>query len=258
MDIFGNPAKILQHISPRIVFNNRQKTGEILGDNLKKHFKSSKKKEYSMNVNSLLVIGIPRGGLVVANEIAQKLGCDLDITYPVRILSSDNETTIGSILILNSLIEPYDIDSKNPGNNFLIYANDEKAEVYIDRNKERILKNSLEKFKKFGSVSHKSIKDKTVIVVDDGVFSGATAITALRWIRTQEPENLIFATPVAPLDIANKIKEDSKISLDHLEILKVRPSFDYRSVDYYYKNFEDVEDDYINSIIRNAKIDLTT
>ena len=254
MDIFGNPAKILQHMSFRLVFNNRQKTGEIIGDNLKKYFKSGKKKDYLIDVRSLLVIGIPRGGLVVANEIAKKLGCDLDLIYPVRILNSDNETTIGSILILDSPAGPHVINSKNSFHNFLVYLNGEKAEIYFDKYKERIIKKSLDKFKKFGSVSHESIKNKTVIVVDDGVFSGATAITALRWIRTQEPRKLIFATPVAPLDIVNKIKEDSKISLDYLEILKVRSSFNYRTVDYYYKNFEYVEDDHINSIIRNANI----
>ncbi len=251
MSIFENIVTYLQPFFPRTVFYDRQKAGQILGNNLKTLFKSKKKENSAFCNDSILVMGIPRGGLVVAHEIAQLLNCDLDLIYPVRILDENSETTIGSILPINRRLALYNSHMDVFEHSFSIYMNDQIAEEYLRANKSRILQTVLEKTMKYGSVMHRNIQEKSIILVDDGVFSGASAIVALRWIRTHQPKELIFATPVAPSEIVTKIKTDTKISIDHLEILKIPSSTDYKTVDYYYKNFEDIEDQWINNIIKN-------
>ncbi len=251
MGIFRNFTKFMHPLSLKIIFHDRQKAGQMLGNNLTLFFKSKSSKKDTSRTHPILVIGIPRGGLVVAYEIANKLSCDLDLVYPVRIVSEDNETTLGSILVTDKDSKFKDLDLNNYLNTSLIFLNDGPAEEYLNSNKSKITKVILEKSERYSHIIHSSIKGKTVILVDDGVYSGATALVALRWIRSQEPEELIFATPIAPTDITSKIKNDPKILLDHAEILKVRPSSRYRTVDYYYKHFEDVSDAHINRIIQS-------
>ncbi len=256
MDFLENVSKIFQFIPTRLVFTNRQTAGKMLGNNLKKMFSTRRDIGNFGNENSILVIGIPRGGLIVANEIALELGCKLDVICPIRIVDEDEETTIGSVLTTDRIPEGFDI-LDNKKENVIVYLNDNNKKEYLKKNEEEILKRISLKHAKFGSNSLNSIMDKIVILVDDGVYSGASAIVALRWIRTQRPKELIFATPIAPLEVVTAIKADSKISIDQLEILKMPPSVKYKTVDYYYKNFEEIEDSHIYKIIKNLNINST-
>jgi putative phosphoribosyl transferase len=242
---------LFNQLSFRIVFKDRQNAGQILGDNLKKYFKSQKNFDSKLDNSSVLVVGIPRGGLIVADQVATKLNCDLDFIYPIRIVGADNETTLGSILFVEEALSHFqNFQTDNYGNKFLINLNNEGAKEYVNFNKWIIDPASLERSKEYSLVSHKLIHGKIVILVDDGVYSGASALTALQWIRIHQPKKLIFATPVAPKNVIEKLMKDSNISLDHLEILKSISPKKYRSVNYYYSNFEDVNDPHINKIMQ--------
>ena len=178
----GSFAKYLPPLSLKIVFNDRKKAGQILGNNLKRKFRKDRENN-SNRVNSLIVVGIPRGGLVVGNEVAKVLNCDLDLINPVRVLAENEEATLGSVLVIDKPPEPYDFDLNDYRSNFLIYLNDSSGEKYFNSKKAEIMKEILLKSAKYDYVTRKSIKGKTVILVDDGVYSGASAIAALRWMR---------------------------------------------------------------------------
>jgi predicted phosphoribosyltransferase len=252
MDFLAMVSKYFHFLPTRIVFKNRQSAGKILGNNLRKKFMTRHGNGSIGKNNTLLVIGIPRGGLVVANEIALKLGCKLGVICPVRIVDEDEETTIGSILITDKIPTALDILSDRLEDG-LVYLNNDIRKDYLIENKERILKRILLKQMKYGSFNLDSITNKVVILADDGVYSGASAIVALRWIRKNQPKELIFASPIAPSDAVHRIKADTKILIDHLEILKVPSSLEYKTVDYYYKDFEDIDDKCIFSIIQKSR-----
>jgi putative phosphoribosyl transferase len=55
------------------------------------------------------------------------------------------------------------------------------------------------------------LQDKTIILIDDGIATGATMFAAIQWLRNQEPKRLIVAVPVAPKDTFDKLKEDEKV-----------------------------------------------
>lgn len=88
------------------------------------------------------------------------------------------------------------------------------------------------------------ITDRTVILVDNGIATGATMITAARWIRKQEPKQLIIASPVAPKRAIESLKNE----VDQVEIIR-KPS-DLKAVEQFYQEFASVSD---HQILRVAK-----
>src|SRR5215210_1357529 len=123
MKLWDFRPKLFNPLYLRIVFKNRQIAGQILGHNLKMLFKSGKNDGFDLDDCSILVVGIPRGGLIVADEIAKKLNCDLDVIYPIRIVAEDNESTLGSVLIIQALPEFGSCHTDNHGNKFLMNLN---------------------------------------------------------------------------------------------------------------------------------------
>lgn len=88
------------------------------------------------------------------------------------------------------------------------------------------------------------IRDRAVILVDDGIASGATMIAAVRWIRKQEPKQLIIAAPVAPKEVIERLKSEA----DKIEVL--RHPLEFKAVEQYYQQFAAVSDDQIVQIAR--------
>jgi putative phosphoribosyl transferase len=83
------------------------------------------------------------------------------------------------------------------------------------------------------------IKRRTVILVDDGIATGATMIAAARWVRKQEPKRLIVAAPVAPMRAVEHLKNE----IDQIEVMR-KPK-DFETVEQFYQDFAAVSDDKI-------------
>jgi predicted phosphoribosyltransferase len=88
------------------------------------------------------------------------------------------------------------------------------------------------------------IKDRIVILVDDGIAIGATMIAAARWIRKQKPKQLIIAAPVAPKRIIKRLKSEA----DKIEVIR-KPS-NFRAIEQSYEEFAAVSDDQIVQIAK--------
>ena len=88
------------------------------------------------------------------------------------------------------------------------------------------------------------IKGKTVILVDDGAATGATIISAARWIRKQEPGKLIVALPIASKQAVKSLKNE----VDDVKVLRV-PS-DFKTVGQFYHDFDDVTHDQVIEIMK--------
>jgi putative phosphoribosyl transferase len=88
------------------------------------------------------------------------------------------------------------------------------------------------------------IRDRTVILVDDGIATGATMIAAARWIRKQEPKLLIIAAPVTPRQVVERLREEA----DRIEVIRI-PS-EFRAVEQFYQEFDVVSDDQIIQTVR--------
>ena len=224
----------------QLKFKDRESSGNVLSEALKDIIKKDERK-------NTLVLGIPRGGVITADIIARKLCCEFDIIIPRKLRAPSNEElAIGAIMgdgttYLNEMIvKDLEISTK--------YIQDEKlrqleeikrrAFLYCFGNRE---------FTKFNNIN---FNNKTIILVDDGAATGATIIVAARWIRiTKSPRHVILAIPIAPKYTVNLLKHED---IDCIEVI-TSPKDNFKSIEQYYKNFNQVTDEQVIDILAKYK-----
>jgi len=163
-------------MNEELIFKNRSEAGKDLVRKLK-DFKNE----------DCIVFGLPRGGMVVADEVAKSLGAELQV-LPIRKLSLPERPELaigamafdGTIILDEAHIEILNIDKKRV---------DEEVE-----NEKIRLNEMVDKFRKGQALP--DLKGKIAIVVDDGIATGMTAKVALKTLRKYNPKKLVLATPV--------------------------------------------------------------
>jgi putative phosphoribosyl transferase len=211
----------------QIKYKDRFAAGEILASLLGR---------YKNDRDKITVLGIARGGIVVADAIAEKLDADFDIIVSRKLRSPHNsESAIGAIMHDDSLY----LDTST-----LQIQNDISNE-YIDMEKLEQKKEMERRLSMYRPYSREyKIKNRTVILVDDGIATGATVIAAARWIRKHAPKQLIIAAPVAPKEVVKSLKNEA----DQIEVIR-KPS-DFKTVEQFYQHFDVVSDDLILQIAK--------
>ena len=188
---------------------------------------------------NIVVLAIPRGGVVIGDVIASNLGSRLDIVVSRKIGAPSNpELAIGAVMpdgsvytnenIVNHLSIPQEyIDSQA------------KAEV-------REIERRLYRFR--GNIEYEeSLRGKTVVLVDDGIATGATILAAAKWLRSKNLcKKLVIAAPVAPP--SDSTLESLKNLADEVVILYSPEPF--YAVGQFYKKFPQVSDDEVIEIMQ--------
>lgn len=192
------------------------------------------RKKYA--VANPLVLAIPRGGLPLGRIIADKLNGDLDVVLVRKIGAPGNpEVAIGSIAESG---EQYISD----------YAHSIASEHYI-RDAALVQMEKIQQRRRMYTPVRPapiSRKDRTVIVVDDGLATGATMFAALRSVREEQPRELVCAVPVASTDgfaLCSPL-------CDTLVCLRKETYFG--AVGQYYRSFDQVEDEEAVNLLRNS------
>jgi putative phosphoribosyl transferase len=217
----------------QLKIKDRESAGNILGNTLKGVVKKEDR-------NSILVLGIPRGGLVVAKVIAITLACKFDLLMVKRLRAPHNEE-----LAIGAVTED--------GTTYLDELIINKLEIsqdYIENEKSYQL-NQIERLTKLFNHGNKTssknlndsiigLKNKTVIVVDDGSATGSTLIAAVRNIRkNMRPKRVIIALPVSPQGTINKLKSED---INHIEVITSPQNRNFVSIEQYYRNFDQITD----------------
>lgn len=182
-----------------------------------------------------IVLAIPRGGIIIGQEIAKKLDCQLDVIISKKITPpSYPEYAIGAITHDGTIFQSKNWErfSREPG--FEEEVRQKKLEV-----KRRI--------EEYRGNSEYNFDNKTVILVDDGIATGATVIVLLKWLSTQNIKKVILAIPVIPYDTLQKIKP--MVS----SIITLEAPKEFSSVGQFYDEFEQVSDEEVMSILSNFK-----
>jgi putative phosphoribosyl transferase len=185
----------------------------------------------------ILVLGIPRGGVIVADAVAKKLNAEFDIVIPRKLTAPDNkENAIGAVMEDGSLyLDDFLVSSLKISQEFIEREKQEQQQE-IKRRKAQFRPTMND---------YNNIKDRTVVLVDDGIATGATVIAAARWIRKQQPRQLIIAAPIAQPQVAELLKGEA----DAVEIIS-RPS-NFGSVNQFYQNFDQATDEKVIEILKN-------
>lgn len=189
-----------------------------------------------------VVLALPRGGVPVAVEIAEALHAPLDLVIARKIgTPMQPEVAMGAvvdgdtpIVLRNEDIIRYARVSEA---DFRVIADAEVAE--IERRRERYL----------AGRTPVDLHDRTVILVDDGVATGATVRAALRALRRRHPARMILALPVGPTAVIEVLRRD----VDELVCLEAHERF--TSVGGFYGTFPPTSDDEVIAALTRCPAD---
>lgn len=226
-----------------IIFEDREDAARLLAERLKPLlYQIQKRKDIkSLNSSNTYMLAIPRGGVVTGDVLASILGLDLDIIVSRKIGAPDDpELAIGAVMHDGSF-----------------FANTEILKIlqipdkYIRENITKQMKEIQRRLLLFRHSQHYDLGDKIIILVDDGIATGASIFVAIQWIRQQRPKSLIVAVPVAPKDAIRKLKGEQGV--DHVVVIETPEPF--RSVGSFYEDFSQVSDDDVLRILSKYRIE---
>jgi len=187
-----------------------------------------------------VVLALPRGGVPVAVEVARALDAPLDLVVARKIgVPFQPELAMGAV-----------VDGDTP----IVVRNDDVIGVagIGEADFESICQKEIAEIKRrrdryLGGRKSAEIAGKTVIVVDDGIATGATFRAALRATRARGPQRLVLATPVAPSDTLGELEKE----VDEVVCLETHENFG--SIGEYYRDFNQVSDDEVVSLLASSK-----
>jgi len=178
-----------------------------------------------------IVLAIPRGGVILGDVLAKKLGCKLDVVISKKITPPNHpEYAIGAIMHDGMLYKSEYWDRFCNDVGFVDELTQKQNEV-----KQRIL--NYRKNDKY------ELENRNVILVDDGIATGSTVFAILKWIKKQNPKKIILTVPVMPYATFEKIKP----LVD--EIIVLQTPVDFGSVGQFYNDFTQVSDDKVKDIL---------
>lgn len=186
-----------------------------------------------------LVIALPRGGVVVGAEVAKKLHLPLDIVCPRKIGAPYNEeyaigaiTETGEGVISQDVVRELDV-----------------PESYLKRTIEEETKKAkwrLDHYRK--NRPPRNLRNKRVIIVDDGLATGSTMRAAIKTVRAEKAKEIVMAVPVAPPDTVHQLKKE----VDKTVCLSTPSSF--YAVGQFYDFFEQTTDDEVIALLEQLSV----
>jgi putative phosphoribosyl transferase len=208
-------------------FKDRREAGQLLAKALQK---------YGHDKNAL-VIGLPRGGVVVAYAVAKQLHLPLDVIVVRKIgAPGDPELAVGAVAEGGQLFF-------NNGIMMQLGLQPHDLQPIIDEQLQEV-ERRVKLFR--GNRPAIDLKGKTVIIVDDGVATGATVQAATEAAHYKGAEHIILALPVAPPEFRSAI--DS--SVDHYTVLQEERFFP--GISYFYQQFDQIEDDEVVRLLQQS------
>lgn len=183
------------------------------------------------------VLALPRGGVPVAAEIANALAAPLDLILVRKIgVPGNSELAMGAVVDGATPIVVRNEDIIQ-----LIGINESEFKAVCDRELKEI---DRRRSRYLGGRERVNLAGRTVIIVDDGIATGATMRAALQATRMRNPGKLILAVPVAPTDTLATLRRE----VDELVCLEDHEAFG--AIGYYYLNFSQVSDDDVVEILK--------
>jgi putative phosphoribosyl transferase len=211
----------------RVMFKDRKEAGRLLAKALSEY-----------KDKNPVILAIPRGGVVVAYEVAKALNAPLDLIIPRKISAPDQpELAIGAVTedgttILNQDILQY------------LRVPDDYIKAEVKRQEEEI-KRRIQKY--LGDKPRVPIKGKIIILIDDGVATGATIRAAIASIRKRKPALIVLAIPVGPIDTIEELRKDADRVIC---LMTPEPFF---AIGQFYENFEQTSDKEVIQILNKFR-----
>ncbi len=183
-----------------------------------------------------VVLALPRGGVPVAAEIATVLDAPLDLVLVRKIgVPFQPELAMGAV-----------VDGKEP----VTVRNEEVIRLsgVSDGEFTKVRDQELEEIERrrklyLGDRPHPQLEDRTVIVIDDGIATGATTRAALRALRQRKPRKLVLAVPVAPTSTVRDLRTEAD------DVVCLEDHEDFGAIGFFYSDFRQVSDDTVVDLL---------
>lgn len=199
-----------------MIFADRIEAGEKLCQKLS-----------SFSGSNALILGLPRGGMVVASVISHTLGLPLDVLVVKKIPSLGNpELALGALA-------PDNVSTVDWKLSHSVGADEHYIRTQISELNDQIKQKTLLYRKGRPPLA---VKDKIIIIVDDGAATGATVEASIKWLRKKNAKKIVVALPTAPPEVIGKIRPEVS------ECIVLDTPRDFSAVGQFYKNFSQVED----------------
>jgi putative phosphoribosyl transferase len=209
-----------------MIFDDRLDAGERLAEALTEHAGPD-----------AVILGIPRGGVIVAEVVSRTLGAPLDVVVPRKVGAPGNpELGLGAVAPGVRVLDPWLIERLGVDEGYL------EREIASE---EREIERRLHAYR--AGRPPVDVEGKTAVVVDDGVATGGTAVAALRWARAQGAERVVLAVPVAPPQTMARLREEAD------EVVALATPEPFFAVGEWYRVFDQTSDDeVVTALARSA------
>ncbi|MEU6369757.1 phosphoribosyltransferase family protein [Streptomyces sp. NPDC046931] len=209
-----------------MIFMNRQEAGRRLGARLE-HLRD----------RDAVVLGLPRGGVPVAFEVAQAIEAPLDVCLVRKLgvpfqpelgmgaIGEDGVRVINDAVVREARVTPEDL-------------------ARVEEHERGVLEQRARRYR--GEREPVTLQDRTVVVVDDGVATGSTARAACRIARARGAAWIVLAVPVAPLDWTERLGGEAD------ELVSVATPRDFFAIGQFYADFAQTDDDEVADCLRRA------
>jgi len=212
----------------RALYLDRRDAGEVLAEALKQDLD-----EELVSVRPL-VLAIPRGGVQIGCDVATALDADLDLVVPRKLGAEGNlEYAIGAVMHDGTL-----------------YLNPEALRItgaspeYIEAEKTREMTEAARRLEAYrGGRREPMISGRVVIVVDDGIATGATMIVALRWVQSRGARMVVAAAPVAPPSTVEELKQEAD------RVICPHTPEPFYAIGAFYESFGQVSDEEVKEML---------
>lgn len=208
-----------------MIFTDRVEAGRRLAEAL-----------VDLKGEDVVVLGIPRGGVVVAAEVARAHGWPLDTVIPRKIRAPGNpELGLGAIAPGVRVLDERMLDVLGVSEQYLEREIAEE-ELEIERRSDAYRRGR----------PAADVKDKVAVVVDDGIATGGTATAAVRWAKAQGARRVILGVPVAPAEAIRNLSREAD------EVVCLETPEPFFAVGQWYQDFPQTDDDEVVELLEQA------
>jgi putative phosphoribosyl transferase len=217
------PSGFLRRTSRR-TFRDRREAGRVLAEELAAY----------RGKDGLLVLGLARGGVPVGWEVAAALRAELDV-FLVRKLGVPqwSELAMGALASGGGVVMNDNVLSS-------LGISDEQVQEVVDRETAELIRRE-QAYR--GGRPVADPHGKTVIVVDDGIATGASMLAAVRALRASSPESIVVAVPVGPQSVSKLLAQEAD------DVVCATMPNDFEAVGQVFVDFHQVSDDEVRDLL---------
>ena len=203
------------------MFKDRNEAGYLLANKLEKY----------RNADAV-ILAIPRGGIPLGFIMAQNLNLPLEVVLSKKIGHPlHKEYAIGAVTLKNRILSDAAADV---------------SQAYIESETENIRTKLNKRYADYyGDHIPLSLKDKILVIVDDGIATGNTMLSIIKMLHDEKPKKIIVAIPVAPPDSIRKLEASPYID----EVICLLVPNNFRAVGQFYQNFDQVDDTEVKQLL---------